>query len=197
VRQLTRTLWSALRPRTIGRTMRYLSLAARFPQLRGRFVATGRACEISIARSASVSIGSRVRLLRFSTLHVHERAELSVGDGVSFSPGCTVCVHERVEIGAGSTFGEGVSIHDEDHVHEPFDVPLAMRGFVTAPVIIGRNVWVGAKATILEGVTIGDDAVIGAGAVVTRDIPARAVAVGVPARVIRRAALSAASRDAA
>ena len=197
MKRLIRTVWSAVRPRTVGRMLRYLQLATRFPQLRGRFVAIGRACEISIARSASVSIGSRVRFLRFSTLHVHERAELCVGDGVSFSPGCTVCVHERVEIGAGSTFGEGVSIHDEDHVHEPFDVPLSARGFVTAPVIIGRNVWVGAKATILKGVTIGDDAVIGAGAVVTRDIPARAVAVGVPARVIRRAAVRAASRDAA
>jgi len=197
VRQLIRILWSAVRPRTIGRTVRYLWLATRFHQLRGRFVATGRACEISIDRSATVSIGSRVRFQRFSTLHIHERAELSVGDGVSFSPGCTVCVHERVEIGPGSTFGEGVSIHDEDHVHEPFGVPLSERGFMTAPVIIGRNVWVGAKATILKGVTIGDDAVIGAGAVVTRHIPARAVAVGVPARVIRRATLSAASGDAA
>jgi acetyltransferase-like isoleucine patch superfamily enzyme len=172
-------------------------LAARIPQLRGRFVAVGRACEISIARSATVSIGKRVRLQRFSTLHVHEQAVLVLGDGVSFSPGCTVCVHERVEIGAGSTFGEGVSIHDEDHVREPFDVPLCERGFVTAPVLVGRNVWVGARATILKGVTIGDDAVIGAGAVVTRDVPARAVAVGVPARVIRRAALRAASKDAA
>jgi acetyltransferase-like isoleucine patch superfamily enzyme len=51
--------------------------------------------------------------------------------------------------------------------------------------VVGNNVWVGAKATILQGVRIGDNAVIGANAVVTRDVPANTVAVGIPARVIR------------
>ena len=55
----------------------------------------------------------------------------------------------------------------------------------SAPIVLGKNVWVGSNATILQGVTIGDNAVIGAGAVVTGDIPANTVAVGVPARVIK------------
>ena len=110
MKRLIRTVWSAVRPRTVGRTVRYLQLATRFPQLRGRFVAIGRGVR-DLDRPLRERVdGGRVRFLRFSTLHVHERAELCVGDGVSFSPGCTVCVHERVEIGAGSTFGEGVSI---------------------------------------------------------------------------------------
>ena len=54
-----------------------------------------------------------------------------------------------------------------------------------APIVLGKNVWVGSNATILQGVTIGDNAVIGAGAVVTSDIPADTVAVGVPAKAIR------------
>jgi acetyltransferase-like isoleucine patch superfamily enzyme len=52
-------------------------------------------------------------------------------------------------------------------------------------VTIGHGVWIGAKATVVKGVTVGDDAVIGAGAVVTRDVPSRAIALGVPARVVR------------
>jgi hypothetical protein len=59
------------------------------------------------------------------------------------------------------------------------------QGVVVAPVRIGRNVWIGSKATVLKGVSIGDNAVIGANAVVTRDIPANAVAAGIPARVLR------------
>ncbi len=54
-----------------------------------------------------------------------------------------------------------------------------------APVVIGWNVWIGANATILPGVTIGDDAVVGAASVVTKDVPAGAIAVGSPARVVR------------
>ena len=52
-------------------------------------------------------------------------------------------------------------------------------------MVLGRNVWLGANVTVLPGVTIGDDAVIGAGSVVTRDIPARSIAVGSPAHVVR------------
>ena len=197
VSAICRRLWSVVRPRTVGRAARYLVLAIRFRQLRRRFLAVGRCCEVSIHRSARVTFGRRVRFLRFTTLHVHAGADLRIDDGVSFSPGCTVCVHERLEIGEGSTFGEGVSIHDEDHLRGPFDVPLSRRGFATAPIAIGRNVWIGAKATVLKGVTIGDDAVIGAGAVVTRDVPARAVAVGVPARVIGRGSVAAVPGEAA
>ncbi|NEB07042.1 DapH/DapD/GlmU-related protein, partial [Streptomyces sp. SID13726] len=54
-----------------------------------------------------------------------------------------------------------------------------------ARVVLGRNVWLGANVTVLPGVTIGDDAVVGAGSVVTRDVPARTVVVGTPARVVR------------
>lgn len=56
---------------------------------------------------------------------------------------------------------------------------------IAKPITVGNNVWIGAHSTVLAGVTIGDNAVIGAGSVVTRDIPANVVAVGVPCRVMR------------
>jgi acetyltransferase-like isoleucine patch superfamily enzyme len=56
---------------------------------------------------------------------------------------------------------------------------------IPAPIVIGRKVWLGAAATVLPGVTIGDGAIVGAGAVVTKDVPANAIVAGVPAKLIR------------
>ena len=76
---------------------------------------------------------------------------------------------------------EMVSIHDEDY---PLGngQPIGSQGQVGAPIVIGDRVWVGAKATILRGTWFGDYSVIGANAVVTRDVPANAMATGNPAR---------------
>ena len=74
--------------------------------------------------------------------------------------------------------------HDNDHGRGSDDVSFRTVQHDSAPVVIGCNVWVGAHVTITKGVTIGDNAIIAAGAVVTRDIPAGAIAGGVPARVI-------------
>ena len=82
--------------------------------------------------------------------------------------------------------GELVSIRDHDHAFDRTDTPILDQGRRTAPVVIGDDVWVGAKATITAGVTIGPGTVVGAHAVVTHDLPAGCVAVGVPARVVRR-----------
>ncbi len=94
-------------------------------------------------------------------------------------------VQESLTVGDYSLFGEGVSIHDDNHVIGRGPEPIASRGLVTRPVAIGRNVWVGARAVILPGVHIGDNAVVGAGAVVTRDVPPYTVVAGVPARIIK------------
>jgi acetyltransferase-like isoleucine patch superfamily enzyme len=112
---------------------------------------------------------------------------VEIGDNVFFNRGCHVDARLKVSIGDNCLFGEGASIHDADHVFGPGDRrPIAERGFVSAPVTIGRNVWVGAKATITRGVTIGDNAVIAAHAVVTRDVPPNSLVAGLPARVIRQ-----------
>lgn len=91
--------------------------------------------------------------------------------------------------GAKVTFGDHVFIAPyccfttAEHAIDP---ELRKRGVkIAKPITVGNNVWIGAHATVLAGVTIGDNSVIGAGSVVTRDIPANVVAVGVPCRVMR------------
>jgi acetyltransferase-like isoleucine patch superfamily enzyme len=108
-----------------------------------------------------------------------------VGNNVIFGHHCTIGVRDLIQIGEDSLIAELVSIRDHDHRFDRLDIPVREQGTVSAPVKIGRNVWIGCKATVLKGVTIGDNAIIGANSVVTRDIPANAIAVGAPARVIR------------
>jgi teichuronic acid biosynthesis glycosyltransferase TuaH len=110
---------------------------------------------------------------------------LTVGPQTIFGHHCTLASRSSVRIGAGCMFAEMVSVRDHDHRSDDPTRPFREQGYDVKPVVIGSNVWLGAKVTVLKGVTIGDNTVVGAHAVVTRDLPANVVAAGVPARVIR------------
>jgi acetyltransferase-like isoleucine patch superfamily enzyme len=90
---------------------------------------------------------------------------------------------DGIKIGEGSLIGEYTSIRDANHNREP-DQPIRDSGHSAKPITIGREVWLGRGVTVLGGVMIGDKATVGANAVVTRDIPAGATAVGIPAAPI-------------
>lgn len=113
-------------------------------------------------------------------------AAISIAHDSYVGFGSIIVARQSITIGAHALIAEYVTIRDQDHDYGG-EGPLSESGFVTAPVVVGDNVWVGAKATITKGVTIGASAVIGANSVVTSDIPANSVAVGNPARVIRTA----------
>lgn len=114
---------------------------------------------------------------------------IKIGNNVSMMENCQISCCNRITIGDGVLFGANVFITDNFHGDNsisqldipPIDRPLNVRG----EVVIGNNVWVGRNVCIMPGVAIGDGAVIGANAVVTHDIPAYAVAAGVPAKVIK------------
>ena len=111
-------------------------------------------------------------------------AEILLGRGVGLS-GNSLCAALRIHIGEGTFVGAGAMIVDND-----FHAPVGEWSWGEAapdnpkPVIIGRGVFIGARAIILKGVTIGDRVVVGAGAVVTKDVAARHRVVGSPARVV-------------
>jgi maltose O-acetyltransferase len=106
---------------------------------------------------------------------------VTLGAGVFLNFNCVILDVVALSIGDGTQIGPAAQILAADH---PRDPALRASGLEFGrPVRVGRNVWIGAGAIILPGVSIADDALIGAGSVVTRDVPAGATAFGNPARV--------------
>jgi maltose O-acetyltransferase len=153
--------------------------AARLPlsvRLTGRIRLTGGG-QIEFGHGVSL-VGNIVPIEILS----HEGARISIGDHTFINYGSSISAHKRVKIGHHCLLGHYTFIidnneHDVDHrdVVSP-----------SAPVTIGDHVWIGSHVTILPGVSIGDHAAVGAGSVVTKDIPANCLAVGNPARVVRQ-----------
>ena len=106
---------------------------------------------------------------------------LTIGKNVFINSGCCFQDQGGVTIGDGCLIGHQVVFATLDHMLDPSD----RASMVAHPITVGRNVWIGSHATILSGVTIGDNSVIAAGAVVTTSVPANCVAAGVPARIIK------------
>lgn len=106
---------------------------------------------------------------------------ITVGEQVFINACCHFQDHGGVTLGDGCQIGHNVVFATLNHELAP-----EKRQFThPAPITLGRKVWVGSNATILSGVTIGDNAVVAAGAVVTKDVPPNAVVGGVPARLIK------------
>lgn len=106
---------------------------------------------------------------------------IAVGKNVFINACCHFQDHGGVTLGDGCLIGHNVVFATLNHSL----APEARASMHPAPIVLGKNVWVGSNSTILQGVTIGDNAVIAAGAVVTKDIPADTIAGGVPAKIIR------------
>ena len=106
---------------------------------------------------------------------------INLGENVFINSGCSFQDQGGIYIGDGTLIGHQVVIATINHSQDPDD----RASMTLEPVKIGKNVWIGSHATILPGVTIGDGAIIAAGAVVNRDVPARTVVGGVPAKVIK------------
>ena len=108
---------------------------------------------------------------------------ISIGDDVYINFGCVILDCAEVSIGANTLIGPNLGIYAPNHA---IDAEERIKGgCIAAPVHIGRNVWLGGDVKIMAGVTIGDNVVIGAGSIVTKNIPDNVIAVGNPCRVLR------------
>ncbi len=110
---------------------------------------------------------------------------LEIGENVGIAANAFIAVRGKTKIGKDTIFGPGVSIHSENHNFEGLDKPIRLQGATRKGVTIGEDCWIGSKAIILDGVTIGNHVIVAAGAVVNKDVPDYVVVGGVPAKIIK------------
>lgn len=135
----------------------------------------------------NVKIGRRCFLGRASLDTLGGNGRIEIGDGSIIYSQCElICHHEStIRLGRGVLFTRGAAAVTGGHAFDNPAVPILSQGIRTADITIEDDCWIGYRAVVLPGVRIGRSTVIGAGAVVAKDIPEKVVAAGVPARVVR------------
>lgn len=147
-------------------------------------------CRLDCLGHTGVALGRGVTLRRGAHIEVtsvmrHLGNGIVVGERVGISEGCFVAAKGPVTIGADTIIGPGTRIIAENHIFTDRDSSIQSQGVSREGIHIGKSCWLGANVTVLDGVTIGQCVVLGAGTVVTKDINEYCIAVGVPSRVIR------------
>ena len=155
---------------------------------------------IDIRRKKNISIGNgfttgkncRIEVVLVDLKKKNDKL-LKIGHSFQMNDHCHITASESVDIGNNVLLASKVYISDVSHggygageVHSDPEEIVAKRTLITAPVKINDNVWLGDGVCVLPGVTIGENSIIGANAVVTQNIPANSIAVGIPAKVIKR-----------
>ena len=114
-------------------------------------------------RNGCISIGNKLTVRENSDV-IAVNGQVRFGNGCYVNKNCIIIARERITLSDNVTIGPGTYIYDHDHDGQG--------KYVTAPIVIGKNVWIGAGCIILKGVTIGDNSIIAAGTLVTKDVPA-------------------------
>lgn len=188
----------------------YLLRKMTYPKLfkqAGRGVIFGKG--LAIRHPGNISLGERVAIDDYSLLDASGAGEqgIQIGADVIISRNCViqgktgpVSIGQKTDIGCNTILssGGGIEIGESAliagncyigggrYVTDRLDIPMMEQGVYTkGPVVIGDGAWIGAGATVLDGVRVGKGAIVGAGAVVTKDLPDFAIAAGVPAKVIK------------
>lgn len=156
----------------------------------GHFAVIGDGAILSGLGKTGLFIGDKVNIGAYSRLVVgtdiaRPGGYIRVGNNSGIGEYSSIGGSGGIEIGENTIIGQYFSAHPENHNYSDASRPIRFQGTTRAPIKIGDDCWIGARVTVLAGVSIGDGAVIAAGSVVTRDLPAWSISAGIPARTLR------------
>ena len=134
--------------------------------------------------SPNIVIGEATKISPEAML-IPQQGSIRIGRNCTIQYGCVLYGVGGLLIGDDSRIAAHTIITPMNHVYADPAVPIWKQGETAKGVVIGRDVWIGANVKIVDGVTVGDGAIVGAGSVVTKDVPPFAIAVGIPAKVIK------------
>lgn len=154
-----------------------------FEHYRGMKGAKGMAVRYVLLKSIARSCGDNVSIHPGVYLLCPQR--LSVGNNVSIHPMCYLDATGGLTIGNDVSIAHGCSLLSTSHRYDALDVPIKDQPYKVDETVIRDNVWLGAKATVVCGMTVESGAIVGANAVVTHPVPANTIAAGAPARAIK------------
>ena len=150
-----------------------------------------------LPESRHMCFAKKLRCFFAGRIVAYKGKNVNIEKNASFTPGLSIgnnsgvgirCeVNGEVKIGNDVMMGPEVVIYTSSHAHDRIDIPMIEQGAQeTKPVIIGNDVWIGRRAIIMPGVNIGNGCIIGAGAVVTKNVPDYCIVGGVPAKIVKR-----------
>lgn len=146
--------------------------------------------KIDALSKGGIKIGNNFSIGRNSIIEctgvLRELGEsLEIGENVGIAANAFIAVRGKIKIGNDTIFGPNVSIHAENHNFSELDKPIRLQGATRKGIEIGNDCWIGSKVTILDGVKIGNHAIVAAGAVVNKNVPDYAIVGGVPAKILK------------
>lgn len=136
-----------------------------------------------ICKSLGANLGDNVSI--HDNVYFFNIENMSFGNNVSIHPMCYFQASGGIEIGNDVSIAHGVTLMTQNHGYEDRSMPIKDQPVISKPIVIEDNVWIGAKVTVLYGRRIGENSVVAAGAVITKDVPPNTLVAGVPARVIK------------
>ena len=163
---------SSIPDKLVSRVREYLNEVRLGTNYQEKIIQDGTWNVFQIDDRAHFIVGTNVICRNFENFHVSSGKVILHG-GVFINNSCSFNCLERIEIGAGTMMGEGVRFYDHDHIYTT--ETIEKWHWTTAPIRVGRDCWIGSNVTILKGVTIGDNTIIGAGCLIRNDIPSNSV----------------------